>query len=89
MNNGTSWMLALAVMLGCASSALAAPKKTPDERFTKADANKDGKLSLDEFVGKRTAEKKSKAEKTFSKKDKDGDKSLTLEEFKAGNKKQS
>lgn len=89
MNKWTSWMLAAAVMLGGASSALAAPKKTPDERFAKADKNKDGKLSLDEFIGKRTDDKKAKAEKTFSKKDKDGDKALTLEEFKAGNKKQS
>jgi hypothetical protein len=59
-----------------------AAKKSPEARFAKLDGNKDEKLSLEEFVGKKTDEKKDKAHKQFRKRDKDGDASLSLEEFK-------
>lgn len=85
-------ILALAVAIGGSSSALAGKgnkgKKTAEQRFEKADANGDDKLSLDEFIGKRTeATKKEKAIKRFGKLDKDADEFLTLEEYKAGEKK--
>ncbi|MBX9789638.1 MAG: hypothetical protein K2Y37_12045 [Pirellulales bacterium] len=86
------WVLGLTVLFGGASAAWAGgaakPKKTPEQRFEKADKNDDDKLSLDEFLGKRTEEaKKEKATKRFHKLDKDDDDFLTLEEFKAGGKK--
>ena len=63
------------------------PKPDPEQVFKKKDANGDGKLSMDEFVGKLEGEKADKAKAAFAKKDKDGDGFLTLEEFKAGGKK--
>jgi hypothetical protein len=85
-------LLAVAVVACFATASMAAkddakPKKSPEQRFAKADKNGDQKLSLEEFVGKRTDEKKEKATKRFGKLDKDGDKSLSLEEFKATPKK--
>lgn len=58
-------------------------EKTPEQRFAAKDKDDDGKLSLEEFVGKKEGEDKEKATKMFGRKDKDGDGSLTLEEFKA------
>ncbi len=63
------------------------PKRDPEARFKKMDKDGNGKLSLEEFVGKRTGEKKERAEKVFKRKDKDGDGSLTFEEFKPKKKK--
>lgn len=65
------------------------PKKKPDPEkvFARLDADKDGKLSLAEFVGKKEGEKKTQAEKAFGRKDKDSDGSLTKEEFLAPPKK--
>lgn len=62
------------------------PKPTPEETFKKLDKNADGKLSFDEFKGKREEEK---ARPQFDAKDKDKDGFLTLEEFKAMAKKKS
>jgi hypothetical protein len=81
-----SGILAVALVAGLASASLAAKgdakaKKTPEQRFAKADRNGDKKLSLDEFVGKREGDKKDKATRRFDKLDKDGDKFLSLEEF--------
>ncbi|QDU64278.1 EF hand [Planctomycetes bacterium Pan216] len=74
-----------AMMLASAGFAIAADKEKkkidPEARFQKMDKNGDGKVSLDEFVGKRTGEKKEKAEKAFAKRDKDGDGNLTKDEF--------
>lgn len=88
----TSGILAVAVVAFVATAAMAAkadakPKKTPEQRFARLDKNGDEKLSLEEFVGKKTDEMKEKATKRFGKLDKNGDKSLSLEEFKAGLKK--
>ena len=63
------------------------PKKDWEAIFKKKDKDSDGKLSLNEYVGKRTGEKKEKAEKQFKRKDKDSDGSLTLDEFKPKKKK--
>jgi len=56
------------------------PKVDREAQFKKMDKNSDGKLSLEEFTGKRDAEM---AKEQFAKLDKDKDGSLTLEEFKA------
>jgi hypothetical protein len=84
-------ILAIAVLAAGASFSLAAdpakPKKSPEERFAKADKNGDKKLSLEEFLGKRSGDAKEKGTKRFEKLDKDGDQSLTLEEFKTVKKK--
>ena len=81
----TSMFVALCVVgLGySAASAQDKPKPTPEERFKKADKNGDGKVSEDEFVGKKTGEEADKAKEIFKKKDKDGDGFLTLEEYSA------
>ncbi len=65
------------------------PKKSPEVRFKNLDKNGDEKLSLEEFLGKRSGDQKTKGEKQFSKRDKDGDGALTLEEFKTMPKKKS
>lgn len=62
-------------------------KRDPEKLFARLDADKDGKLTLAEFVGKREGEKKSKAEAAFARKDKDKDGSLSKEEFVAKPKK--
>ena len=76
---------AFAAGLLAGPSAMAADKKKkdPEAVFKKLDKDNDGKLSFDEFKGKRTGKKAEAAEKRFKKADKDSDKSLNLEEFKA------
>ena len=85
-------LFALIVACGLAVPALAADDKpkekpTPEQQFKRMDKNSDGKLSLEEFKGKREGDKATKAEATFKRKDKDNDGSLTLDEFKAKGKK--
>lgn len=83
-----SCILALAVVALAADGLQAAkPAKSPEQRFNHMDKDQDKKLSLDEFVGKRTDQKKQKATKRFGKLDKDGDEFLSLAEFEAGFKK--
>ena len=60
------------------------PKMTPEERFKKLDKDGDGKLSIDEFRGKKEA---SEAEEAFKKLDANGDGAISLEEFSAGGQK--
>ena len=62
-------------------------KRDPAAVFKKLDKDSDGKLSLEEFVGKRKDKAKTKAEARFKKLDKDGDSAVSLEEFKSGGKK--
>ena len=79
-----SSMFVALCMIGLAyvpASAEDKPKPSPEEVFKKLDTNADGKLSEDEFVGKKTGEKADKAKEQFKKKDKDGDGFLSLEEF--------
>jgi hypothetical protein len=61
----------------------AKPKPNPEEAFKKMDKNADGKLSKEEFLGKREGEAKTKGETQFTAKDKDKDGSLSKEEFMA------
>jgi Ca2+-binding EF-hand superfamily protein len=63
------------------------PKRTPEEQFKRMDANNDGKLTVQEFVGKREGEKAEKAKDQFKRLDKNNDGAVTLEEFLAGQKK--
>ena len=83
-------MLMTAILFGTmlsmtVSPSMAAdkPKPTPEESFKKLDKNSDGKLSLEEFTGKRTGEKADAAKKAFARMDKNSDGSVDLEEFKA------
>ena len=84
-------LLSLAVALGFLASTAevqAKPaKKNPEERFKALDADADGTLTEEEFVGKAEGEKADKARARFKKLDKDNDSKLTLEEFKATKKK--
>lgn len=81
--------LALAIAFGLTSPAFSAdkPKPTPEDQFKKMDKDGNGKISFDEFKGKREGDKLAAAEKQFKAKDKNSDGSLDLEEFKAGGKK--
>jgi len=83
--------LALLLVAGvCSPGILSAQEKKkpdPEAQFAKLDKNSDKKLSLEEYKGKRTGDKATKAEEQFKKMDKDSDGSLTLEEFKARGKK--
>ena len=61
------------------------PKMTPEEMFAKKDADKDGKISKEEFLkGSKDA---AKSEAAFTNKDKDKDGFLSKEEFTAAPKK--
>ena len=85
-----SWaVLSALVVGGAALPLLAADKPAPDldAQFKKMDANSDAKLTVEEFVGKRTGDKAETAKKAFDRLDKNSDKSLSLEEFKARKKK--
>jgi Ca2+-binding EF-hand superfamily protein len=82
--------LGAAMLLAGSSLAFAAddkPKRDPEEVFKKLDKDGDGKVSLAEFVGKKTGEKATTAETMFKAKDADSDGFLTLDEFKAKKKK--
>lgn len=58
----------------------------PEVAFKRMDKDSDGKLTLEEFKGKKTGDMLAKAETQFKKLDKDSDGKVTLEEFKAGRK---
>lgn len=61
------------------------PKMTPEQMFTKKDADKDGKISKEEFLkGSKDA---AKSEAAFAKKDANKDGFLSKEEFTAAPKK--
>ena len=58
--------------------------RSPKKAFNKRDANADGKLTLDEFKGKKQGERADRATKRFKKLDTDGDGFIGFQEFKAG-----
>ncbi len=64
-------------------------KRDPAAIFKKLDKDSNGKLSKEEFLGKREGDKKAAAEKAFARKDKNKDGSLSLEEFSAKPKKKA
>jgi Ca2+-binding EF-hand superfamily protein len=57
--------------------------QSPEQVFAALDANKDGKLSPEEFAKLFRDAKVSDVQAEFAKWDKNGDKSISLEEFKA------
>jgi Ca2+-binding EF-hand superfamily protein len=75
------------------SSALAADKpkgeQDPEAVFKRMDKNSDGKITLEEFLGKREGDKAEQGKKAFARLDKDSDGNVTLEEFKARGKKKA
>lgn len=85
------WAIAVAVVclagLSGAVSAQApkaqqAPKKkSPEKLFAKRDTNGDGKLTLEEYIGKKSGNSSARVE-YFRILDQDSDGSLTLAEFK-------
>ncbi|MBI1371076.1 MAG: hypothetical protein GC162_20800 [Planctomycetes bacterium] len=87
MRNWMTIVAAAVVLVGAANFVKAEDAKKPvdvEAVFKHKDTNGDGKLSVEEFVGKLTGEKADKAKERFTKLDKDGDGSLSLDEFKAG-----
>ncbi len=78
-------LAAFALLLGTvtAKAVKAADKPTAEERFKKLDKDGDGKLTMEEYKGKKTGEKAEAAEKDFKARDKDNDGFLTLDEFSA------
>jgi hypothetical protein len=54
---------------------------TAAQRFVRQDKDKDGKLSLKEFIGQRPKDKVEAAKKAFGRKDKDKDGSLSAKEY--------
>jgi Ca2+-binding EF-hand superfamily protein len=79
-------VLAGTLLLWNVTTASAADEKKPkgiEARFAKLDADKDGKLSKDEFTSAAKPENKDKAAKRFSKVDTDSDGYVSLDEFKA------
>lgn len=89
-----AFTLLTALALGITSVGMSAaadkaekPKPTPEDMFAKMDADKDGKLTEAEFVGKKKDDAAAKAIQAFKKLDKDSDGKVTLEEFKARAKK--
>lgn len=80
-------VVASVATLPAADKAADKPKPTPEDMFAKMDADKDGKLTEAEFVGKKKDDAAAKAIQAFKKLDKDSDGKVTLEEFKARGKK--
>ncbi len=56
-------------------------RKRREAEFAEIDANKDGKVSKDEFVNYYIRRQKERYEQLFKSKDKDGDGALTVDEF--------
>jgi Ca2+-binding EF-hand superfamily protein len=81
------------VVLGVVGSSLAKgdaegkKKKDPDAAFNKRDANGDGRISVEEFVGKKEGDRAEKMKAAFQKKDKDNDGFVTKDEMTAKGKK--
>jgi len=91
-----SMLLVAVFAVSLADSAWAAEKKkegevkkevkkvSVEDQFKKLDKNNDGKVDIDEFMGRATAdETKKRRETQFAEMDKNSDKAVTLEEMKA------
>ena len=90
MRRFLSWTLSAAFVLGLGLAPLSAadkPKPDLDATFKKLDANSDGKLTEEEFLGKRKGDAIEKGKMQFKRLDKNSDASLSLEEFKDRKKK--
>ena len=73
-------------LFGLGTAGLMAQKKAPEVRYAKMDKNGDKKLSPEEFLGKKQADKAARLKKRFGKLDKNNDGFLSLEEYKAARK---
>ena len=75
------FVVGIALMFGAGLAVAADAKKAPADAFTAMDADKDGKVSLKEFVaGTKDA---AKAEKEFKALDKNGDGAISMDELAA------
>ena len=85
MKKSIVMLVAFASCCGMAAFAAEGGDKPKHERkpFEQVDANKDGKISLDEFKGAMPKLDPAKAEEIFKKKDKDADGSLSADEYNA------
>lgn len=87
MNKLVVGMGVCVVVVSVVGSSLAKDRAEGDKKqdggamFEKKDKNGDGKLSLDEFVGKKAGEDAEKLKEVFKKKDKDGDGFLTKDDM--------
>lgn len=75
-------LAAFGLFAGSAAFAQEKKEPTPEERFARLDKNSDKKLSVEEFVAKKTDEAATKAKAAFAKADADKDMALSLDEFK-------
>ncbi|SFI48722.1 EF-hand domain-containing protein [Planctomicrobium piriforme] len=80
-------VLSLSAFSSFAMAQADGEKPDLDATFKKMDKDSDGKVTQEEFLGKKEGDKLEKAKTLFSKLDKDSDGKLTLEEFKDRKKK--
>ncbi len=89
MRKSVVGVVACLVLLGLVAGTFAkgdadaAPKKKrdPGAMFDKKDANSDGKISMEEWIGKKKDAAADKLKTVFGKKDKNGDGFLTKDEM--------
>lgn len=82
MKSARHWLSVIVVLTSGVANVPEARAEDPFGLFKKLDANRDKRLSEDEFVGETTGAARTKARKRFRSLDKNYDKSLSYTEFK-------